>query len=157
MTNRKESSEHVDIEQLAALHARARNGALATLVLTGTVIMLMWGRMELGVLALWGVASAILEGARLIVARRFRARRREPGERLLWTLAALLPASASGLLWGALAVLPGMARQRVGADDGIRPARGPDGPRRGQLRAASHGAHRAYRARREPFGADPAR
>ncbi len=104
MTNRKESSEHVDIEQLAALHARARNGALATLVLTGTVIMLMWGRMELGVLALWGVASAILEGARLIVARRFRARRREPGERLLWTLAALLPASASGLLWGALAV-----------------------------------------------------
>jgi diguanylate cyclase (GGDEF)-like protein len=104
MSHRKESSEHLDSEQLAALHARARNGALATLVLTGIVVILMWGRMDGRVLLLWGAGSAIVEGARLILALRFRRRPREPGERFAWMLAALLPATASGLLWGALCV-----------------------------------------------------
>jgi diguanylate cyclase (GGDEF)-like protein len=104
MTNRNESSDSLDIEQLAALCARTRNGAFATLVLTGIVVTLLWGRMSGPVLIVWGVASVIVEGARLALARRFRDRRRGPGERPSWLLATVAPAAACGLLWGALAV-----------------------------------------------------
>jgi diguanylate cyclase (GGDEF)-like protein len=104
MTNRNESSESLDIEQLAALYARARNGAFATLVLTGIIVIVLWGRVDWRVLMAWGVAGAILEGARLALALQFRSRRRAPGEQPRWTRAALLPAAGSGLLWGALAV-----------------------------------------------------
>ena len=51
MTNQDDTSGQLEIEQLAALYARARYGAFATLVLTGIVVMLLWGRVDAGVLA----------------------------------------------------------------------------------------------------------
>ena len=103
MTNRKQSSESLEIEQLTAMHTRARNGALATLVLTGIVVTLLWGRMDVEALILWGTASTLLEGARLALALRLRKHRRESGDLRVLRRASLVPAAASGILWGALA------------------------------------------------------
>ena len=104
MTNRNKSSEHIEIEQLAALYARARSGVFATLVLTAIVVMLLWGRMDGRVLIAWAFVSAMVEGARLSFALKFRERRRGSDEGWRWMCAALLPATASGLLWGVLAI-----------------------------------------------------
>ncbi len=103
MTLQKASTEFLHIEQLAALYARAQYGAFATLVLIGIVIGLVWGRVDTAVLIVWGVASAALEGARLVAAHRFRRRRRTPEEQSRWFWAALVPAAASGLAWALLA------------------------------------------------------
>ena len=104
MTTHDTVSSNLAIEQLAALYARARNGAFATLVLTALVVMLLWGRVEPRALILWACASAILEGLRIVVARRFRGRYRPPEEADGWMYAALVPAAAAGLLWGLPAV-----------------------------------------------------
>ena len=100
MTSNNTTPGNLEIEQLAALYARARNGAFATLVLTCLVVLLLWGRVDAGVLILWACASAILEGARIALAGRFRHRYRPPEEARRWMFAALLPAAAAGLLWG---------------------------------------------------------
>jgi diguanylate cyclase (GGDEF)-like protein len=104
MTTHDTVSGNLAIEQLAALYARARNGAFATMVLTGLVVMLLWGRVEPRALILWACASGILEGLRIVVARRFRGRYRPPEKADGWMYAALLPAAAAGLLWGLPAV-----------------------------------------------------
>ena len=97
-------SENLEIRQLAALYARARNGAFATLVLTGVVVVLLWGRVDQRALIFWAIASAILEGARIVLAARFRKHSRRPEECARWMRAALAPAAAAGLLWGLPAV-----------------------------------------------------
>ncbi len=104
MTNHDKSLDNLDFAQLAALYARARNGALATLVLTGLVVMLLWGRVDGRALIVWGIASGILEGARLALAQKYRARYRPPQESALWMRAAMAPAAAAGLVWGLPAV-----------------------------------------------------
>jgi diguanylate cyclase (GGDEF)-like protein len=104
MTIHDKDSENLEIEQLAALYARARNGAFATLVLTGLVVMLLWDRMDAHVLIFWGIASGILEGARIAQAQKFRGRYRPLDESALWTRAALAQAAAAGLLWGMPAI-----------------------------------------------------
>lgn len=105
MISHDEGSESLEIRQLAALFARARNGAFATLVLTGVVVVLLWGRVDETVLVFWAMASTLLEGVRIALAARFRdrSRRAEPGARW-WLGAALAPATAAGLLWGLPAV-----------------------------------------------------
>lgn len=104
MISHDEGSESLEIQRLAALFARARNGALATLVLTGVVVVLLWGRVGETALVLWAIASALLEGARIALAARFRdrSRRSEPGAR--WLVGALAPATVAGLLWGLPAI-----------------------------------------------------
>ena len=108
MTNHNKRTGNLEIEQLAALCARARNGAFATLVLTGVVVMLLWGRVDGSVLILWGIACAILEGARIALARRFRIRGRNrgrpAGDGAQWMRTALALAAAAGLVWGLPAV-----------------------------------------------------
>ena len=104
MTTHDNTSENLEIEQLAALFARARNGAFATLVLTGLVVLLLWGRVDAGALMLWGVACGVLEGVRIGLARKFREHVQSPGETIRWMHAALLPAAATGLLWGLPAI-----------------------------------------------------
>ena len=104
MTTHDNTSENLEIEQLAALFARARNGAFATLVLTGLVVLLLWGRVDAGALILWGVACGVLEGVRIGLARKFREHVQSPGETIRWMYAALLPAAATGLLWGLPAI-----------------------------------------------------
>ncbi|MDX1433024.1 MAG: EAL domain-containing protein, partial [Gammaproteobacteria bacterium] len=96
-------AEGVGVEQLAALFARARSGASATMVLAGIVVALLWGRMDARVLIGWAFASVLLEIARIAVAAAFR-RRLEAGGEARWLLAAIVPAAASGLLWASLAV-----------------------------------------------------
>ncbi len=104
MTNQDKDFDKLEIEQLAALYARARNGALATLVLTGLVVVLLWGRVDGRALIFWGIVSAILEGARLALARKFRLRYRPPQESARWMRTALAPAAVAGLVWGLPAI-----------------------------------------------------
>jgi diguanylate cyclase (GGDEF)-like protein len=104
MINQDAGSENLEIRQLAALYARARNGAFATLVLTGVVVVLLWGRVDQRALIFWAIASAVLEGARIVLAARFRKHSRRPEECARWMRAALAPAAAAGLLWGLPAV-----------------------------------------------------
>jgi len=103
MTQRNADAAPIGVEQLAALLARARSGASATMVLTCIVVVVLWDRMDARVLIGWALASAVIEGARIAVAAAFRRRAVSSGERR-WLAAALLPAAASGLLWAALAV-----------------------------------------------------
>ena len=110
MTTHDTIPKNLEVERLAVLYARARNGALATLVLTGLVVLLLWGRVDAGALILWACASAILEGLRIVLARRFRRRYRPPEHARRWMYAALLPAAAAGLLWGLPAVYLAGAR-----------------------------------------------
>ena len=100
MIEHYEGSENLEIQQLAALYARARNGALATLVLTGVVVVMLWGRVDQRALIFWAIASAVLEGARIVLAARFRDCSRRPEECARWMRAALASAAAAGLLWG---------------------------------------------------------
>ena len=72
MISHDEGSESLEIQQLAALFARARDGALATLVLTGVVVVLLWGRVGETALVFWAMASALLEGVRNALAARSR-------------------------------------------------------------------------------------
>jgi diguanylate cyclase (GGDEF)-like protein len=104
MTDHDKGSESLKIEQLAALYARARNGAFATLVLAGLVVVLLWGRVDGRTLLIWGFASATLEGTRIALARAFGNRFRRPDEAAAWTWAALLPGAAAGFMWGSLAI-----------------------------------------------------
>ena len=80
MTDGNRGSGNLEIEQLAALFARAGSGALATLVLVALVIMLLWEHVDGRVLLVWGVASSALEATRLLLARTFRGRQRTPAE-----------------------------------------------------------------------------
>ena len=104
MTKHTRDSDNLEIEQLAALYSRARTGGFATLVLTGLVLILLWGRVDTPVLVLWGIASAVLEGARIALAQKFKAHYRPGGSTTRWMLAALGPAAAAGILWGLPAV-----------------------------------------------------
>jgi diguanylate cyclase (GGDEF)-like protein len=104
MAEQDKNPDSLGIEQLAALYARARSGAFATLVLTGLVLIILWGHVEAGVLIAWSIASAAMEGVRLALARTFQSRYREPGEASRWMWAALLPAAGAGLLWGLPAI-----------------------------------------------------
>ncbi len=112
MTEHDEGNDSLEIQQLAALYARARNGAFATLVLTGVVVVLLWGRVDERALILWAIASAVLEGARIALAARFRDRSRRSEESARWMRTALAPAAAAGLLWG----LPAVYLAGVGSD-----------------------------------------
>ncbi|MEE9266255.1 MAG: hypothetical protein V3V86_05970, partial [Gammaproteobacteria bacterium] len=112
MTEHDEGNDSLEIRQLAALYARARNGAFATLVLTGVVVVLLWGRVDERALILWAIASAVLEGARIALAARFRDRSRRSEESARWMRTALAPAAAAGLLWG----LPAVYLAGVGSD-----------------------------------------
>jgi diguanylate cyclase (GGDEF)-like protein len=104
MIKHDDGSENLEIQQLAALYARARDGAFATLVLTGVVVVLLWGRIDERALIFWAIASAILEGTRIVLAAKFRDRNRRSEDSALWLRAALAPAAAAGLLWGLPAV-----------------------------------------------------
>jgi diguanylate cyclase (GGDEF)-like protein len=104
MADHGKISENLEIEQLAALYARARSGALATLVLTGLVAVLLWARVDARALILWGIASAMLECLRFALAFTFSRRYRRSDEAATWMWAALLPAAASGLVWGLPAI-----------------------------------------------------
>jgi diguanylate cyclase (GGDEF)-like protein len=104
MTNHTRDSDNLEIEQLAALYSRAPTGGLATLVLTGLVLTLLWGRVDTPALLLWGIVSAVLEGARITLASRFKTHYRPGGSTTRWMLAALVPAAAAGVLWGLPAV-----------------------------------------------------
>jgi diguanylate cyclase (GGDEF)-like protein len=112
MTELDKGSESLKIEQLAALYSRASKGAFATLVLTGLVVMLLWGHVGALPLIIWGISSAALEGLRIALARAFRDRYRKPGETTLWMWAGLLPGAATGLLWG----LPALYLAGLGSD-----------------------------------------
>ena len=112
MTTHNTGSGGLEIEQLAALYARARNAAFATLVLTGLVVLLLWGRVDAGALIFWAIVSAVLESARIALARAFRAHYRSPEEARRWMVAALAPAAATGLLWG----LPAVYLSRAAGD-----------------------------------------
>lgn len=104
MMEHDEASENLEIRQLAALYARARNGAFATLVLTGIVVALLWGRVDQRALIFWAIASAALEGARIVLAARFRNCSPRSEESARWMRTAIFPAAAAGLLWGLPAV-----------------------------------------------------
>ena len=104
MTHQSRDSDNLDIEQLAALFDRARTGGLATIVLAGLVVTLLWGRVETPWLIAWGLACVALELARIGVATAFARRHRTAGETGRWSLAALVPAAVAGILWALPAI-----------------------------------------------------
>lgn len=104
MTEHIRDTDNLQIEQLAALYSRARTGGFATLVLTGVVMTLLWGRVDTSALILWGIASAVLEGIRIAVAAKFQDHFRRGETARRWLVAALVPAAAAGVLWGLPAV-----------------------------------------------------